>query len=50
VNPVLAEVLAGEDPYDEVPLCVRQYYTREQWLWLSDHEKATLIERETEPE
>lgn len=50
MNAVLAEVLAGTDPYNELPTAVRQYYTREQWLWLSDTEKATLVQRECEPE
>jgi hypothetical protein len=50
MNPVLAEVLAGKDPYDELPIAVRQFYTREQYLWLSDVEKSTLILRECEPD
>ena len=50
MNGVIAEVLAGTDPYSELPTCVRQYYTREQWTWLSDAEKASLVQRETEPD
>jgi hypothetical protein len=50
---VLTQSLAAssdEDPYDLLPICVRQYYSREAWLWLSDQQKTDLILHETEPE
>jgi len=49
LNPVLAQVLA-EDPYDQLPDSIKLTYTREQWLWFSDAEKAGLVQRETECE
>ena len=38
------------DEYDALPEPIKLYHTREQWLWLSDMEKARLIQDETEPE
>lgn len=38
------------DPYDALPEAIRQYYSRTEYLWLSDDQKAHLIEAETEPE
>lgn len=38
------------DPYEQLPECVRQYYSRTEYLWLSDAQKARLIESECEPE
>ncbi len=38
------------DPYDQLPEAIQQYYTRSEYLWLSDAQKATLIQSETEPE
>lgn len=38
------------DPYDQLPECIRQYYSRSEYLWLSDDQKAHLIESECEPE
>lgn len=36
--------------YDKLPESIRAIYSREQYAWLSDYDRATLIERETEPE
>lgn len=36
--------------YDNLPEPIKQLYTPEQYAWLSDAEKATLEQRETEPE
>jgi len=36
--------------YEELPECIRQYYTESQYLWLSDEEKRDLIQTETQPE
>lgn len=41
---------SDKDPYELLPICVRQYYSREAWLWLSDQQKNELIQTETEPE
>ena len=38
------------DPYEELPEPVRQYYSRQDYLWLTDEQKAHLIQTETEPE
>lgn len=38
------------DAYEQLPDCVRQYYSRHEYLWLSDDQKARLIEQECEPE
>lgn len=48
MNPVLAELL--EEPYDQLPEPIKRSYTRDEYLWLSDAEKATLVQRECEPE
>ena len=47
---VLTQALAPTSDYDQLPICVRQYYSREAWLWLSDQQKTNLIQTETEPE
>jgi hypothetical protein len=36
--------------YDALPESIRSIYTYEQYSWLSDHEKAVLIQTETEPD
>jgi hypothetical protein len=36
--------------YGDLPMCVKMRYTPQEWLWLSDTEKATLVQRETEPD
>jgi hypothetical protein len=42
---------AAQDEWDNVPEVIKQQgITREQWLWLSDGEKARLIQDMTEPE
>jgi hypothetical protein len=33
--------------YDRLPEPVRMQYTFEEWMWLSDAEKANLVSRET---
>ena len=40
----------GQDPYDDLPLAIKQYYTREEYLWLSDEEKSDLLRSMCEPE
>jgi hypothetical protein len=39
-----------QDQWEKVPECIKQYYTEEEWRWLSDAEKAGLIQNITEPE
>jgi hypothetical protein len=38
------------DPYLQLPPAVRGTYSRTEFLWLSDYEKATLVARECDPE
>ena len=38
------------DDYDELPEPIKLSYTRAEYLWLSDAEKATLVQQECEPE
>lgn len=46
----LREHLNTETDYDRLPEAVKQYYSLEQYLWLSEAQKARLIQDETEPE
>lgn len=39
----------GSD-YDRLPEPIKQIYSQDQYQWLSDAEKATLIDQECEPE
>jgi len=39
-----------EDDYDRLAASIKMLYTRKEWLCLSDFEKATLEQRECEPE
>ncbi len=50
MNPVIQSVVGHADPYNDLPEGIRMLYTREQYLWLSDDEKARLIQTETECE
>lgn len=36
--------------YESLPDGIKAEYTEQQYLWLSDAEKARLIQKETEPE
>ena len=38
------------DEYEALPECVRQYYSRTEYLWLTDRQKAGLLQAETEPD
>jgi len=38
------------DPYEALPDAIRQYYSRREYLFLTDSQKATLQQDETEPE
>lgn len=45
-----AENSDGESDYDRLPEPVKMIYTQQEYLWLSDAEKANLIQQECEPE
>jgi hypothetical protein len=36
--------------YDALPDSIKHYYSWVQYQWLSDAEKAGLVQRETEPD
>jgi hypothetical protein len=36
--------------YDALPEAIKHYYSWEQYQWLSDAERADLVQRETEPD
>lgn len=38
------------DPYDQIPLAIRQYYSLAEYMCLTDSQKNTLIQTETEPD
>ena len=38
------------DDYDTLPEAIKAVISPKEYLWLSDAEKARLIETETEPE
>ena len=38
------------DDYEALPECIRQYYSRQEYLWLSDQQKQDLLRAETEPD
>ena len=42
--------MTSPDAYDQLPESLKAAYTREQYMWLSDHEKAHLLQTETEPD
>ena len=47
--PALQEALEPKE-YEQLPECVKANYSVKEWLWLSDAEKARLVQDETEPE
>lgn len=47
---VVFSAKADHDDYDELPEPVKMTLSREEFLWLSDGEKARLIEDFTDPE
>jgi hypothetical protein len=48
-DPTISE-RSTADQYDELPDGIKSHYTRIEYAWLSDTEKTTLIQRETEPD
>lgn len=53
MNAVL-EAALDDNPYsvdyEALPVTIRSHLTLKEYLWLSDAEKATLVQQETEPE
>lgn len=45
-----AELDPERDAYLSLPTGIRQSYSRAEYLWLSDAEKSTLVQRECEPD
>lgn len=39
-----------KDDYSELPESIKEIVTRKEYLWLSDAEKARLVQSETEPD
>lgn len=51
MNAVLRQVLnPTQGDYDELPDYLKEMYTPRQWQFLSDREKAGLVQQSTEPE
>ena len=50
--PPLRDALAEseQDDYEQLPEPIKQTMTRTEYLWLSDAEKAGLVQQECEPE
>ena len=48
----ISEALAenAQDDYEQLPEPIKMLYTRVEYLWLSDSEKAGIVQRECEPE
>ena len=42
--------LIDEDDYEGLPDGIKLTLSRIEYMWLSDHEKATLVERTCEPD
>ena len=40
----------GQDDYEQLPEAIKHTITRKEFLWLSEGEKARLIQSECEPE
>ncbi len=49
---LLEELAATEDrdAYDDLPEALRATFTRKEWSWMSDTQKANLSVDELEPE
>lgn len=49
MHPIINEVL-NESPYQQLPESIRMVVTEREYLFMSDSQKADLIQTETEPE
>ena len=48
ISDALAE--NAQDDYEQLPEPIKMIYTRTEYLWLSDAEKAGIVQRECEPD
>jgi hypothetical protein len=48
-NMTSADLIDGDD-YDGLPDGIKLSLSRIEYMWLSDHEKATLVQTECEPD
>jgi hypothetical protein len=39
-----------DSPYELLPMAIRQYYSEREYMCLTDAQKNTLIQNETEPD
>lgn len=46
----LASHQASADEYDNLPEPIKLGLTREDYAWLTDEQKATLVQQECDPE
>lgn len=49
MNPALAEQLEQSE-YDRLPDVIRQFYSPREWAYMTDSQRANVIQSETEPE
>lgn len=47
---LIPQAIRRADPYSDLPVAIRQYYSPAEYMCLSDAEKAALIQTETEPD
>lgn len=45
-----AQLQTTGSPYDQLPMAIRQYYSQAEYMCLTDSQKATLLQTETEPD
>jgi hypothetical protein len=50
MTPLLEQALTGNRGYDELPTSIKADLTYHEWMWLSDFDKATLVQKSCEPE
>ncbi len=48
-DPTITE-RSTQQQYDDLPDAIKASYSRTEYAWLSDWEKATLVSRECEPD
>ena len=47
---IQTQIVCSEDPYLALPIAIRMNYSRAEYDWLPDGDKATIVQRECEPE
>ncbi len=53
MNELLSEIAGGapvKDAYDKLPLSIQCMYSRREWMWMSDAQKADLVTNECQPD